>query len=95
MSGFYDEWNRKEHEYRMARIAQRPANLHDYQGCANDPTMQRNRPDPKPIGVQEAAGDGFEEWFSQFKGGEIEVIVGDVEGYARAAWTACAERKGK
>jgi hypothetical protein len=42
MSNFYDELDRKVREARITRLfANRPENLHDYQGCANDRTMQR------------------------------------------------------
>jgi hypothetical protein len=38
---FYKRLDAKEQEGRLARIFKnRPDNLHDYQGCANDPSMQ-------------------------------------------------------
>lgn len=40
MRGFYSELDRIADKNRNARIcASRPENLHDYQGCANDPNM--------------------------------------------------------
>jgi hypothetical protein len=42
---FYQRLDRIEQENRIARIFKdRPENLHDYQGCANDPKMQPNAP---------------------------------------------------
>ncbi len=36
---FYQALDRKEREGRIERLKNRPDNLHDYQGCANDPKM--------------------------------------------------------
>lgn len=56
MSEFYRRLDEKEAQGRIDRIfASRPENLHDYQGCANDPNMRST-----PIAMNEsipAAGD--------------------------------------
>jgi hypothetical protein len=35
-----------------------------------------------------AASDGFDEWWAEQNGGEIQIIVGHVEPHARASWNA-------
>jgi hypothetical protein len=61
MSDFYDRLNQREVEQRAARImANRPDNLHDYQGCAKDAERE---------GVQQLAGMRSHRWTGCKRGG--------------------------
>jgi hypothetical protein len=54
MSDFYKRLDDKEQQNRLKRLfANRPDNLHEYQGCANDPSMVPESTPPKPAHIEE------------------------------------------
>lgn len=56
---FYQRLDRKEAEVRIERIFKnRPENLHDYQGCANDPSMEQGK-QPKGWDCHTCHDNGF------------------------------------